>query len=65
MVKKAKNDPVALSFFGNKVKRFAKQMLSDVINALACVYCYFLRVELNGYHQKYKLHWSFVYGFSL
>ena len=52
LVKKAKIDPVGLSFFGNKVKRFAKQMLSDVINALACVYWYFLRAELNGCQRR-------------
>ena len=33
----------------NKVKRFAKQLRSNNINALACVYCYFLRAELNGW----------------
>ena len=31
-----------------KAKRFAKQLLSNVINALACVHCYFLRVRLSG-----------------
>ena len=31
-----------------KVKRFAKQLLSDVINALASDYFYCLRAELNG-----------------
>ena len=46
--KRLENVPVVLNFFGKKTKRFAKQMLSDVINALACVYCYFLRVELNA-----------------
>ena len=38
----------------NKAKRFANQLLSDVINALACVYCYFLQAELNGYHHQTK-----------
>ena len=46
----------------NKAKRFANQLISDVINALACVCCYFLRAELNGYQiRKEELHWSFVY----
>ena len=36
----------------NKAKRFANQLLFDAINALANVYCYFLRAELNGYHQQ-------------
>ena len=29
-------------------KGLHKQLLSDVVDALACVYCYFLRAELNG-----------------
>ena len=34
----------------NKAKRFAKQQRSNDINAaLACVYCYFLRAEVNGW----------------
>ena len=51
----------------NKAKRFANRLLFDVINALACVYCYFLQTELNGYHHQNnkKLHWSFVNCFSL
>ena len=32
----------------NKAKRFTKQQRSNVINALACVHCYFLTAELNG-----------------
>ena len=36
----------------NKAKRFAKQQRSNVIKALACVYCYFLNAELNGYQRK-------------
>ena len=45
----------------NKAKRFAKQQWSNVINALACVYCYFLNAESNGYQQKRKeLHRSVV-----
>ena len=35
----------------NKVKKFAtfaKQQWSNDINALTCVYCHFLRAELNG-----------------
>ena len=32
----------------NKTKRFAKQQRSHLINALACVYCNFLRAELTG-----------------
>ena len=55
------NDTVCSSVSKNKAKRFANQLLPDVINALACLYCYFLRAESNGYHQKKKqLHWSFL-----
>ena len=32
----------------DKAKRFANQLLSDVIN------CFFLRAELNGYHHQSK-----------
>ena len=39
----------------NKAKRFAKQQRSNVINALACVYCYCLRAELNGWRRKEEL----------
>ena len=47
-------------------KGFLKKLLSDVINALACVYCYFLRAERNGYPKKReKLQCSFVNCFSL
>ena len=35
-------------------KRFAKQQRSSVINALACVYCYFLRAERTGWRRKKK-----------
>ena len=38
------------SFFNNKAKRFAKQQRSNIINALAYVYCYFLRAVRNGDH---------------
>ena len=34
----------------NKAKRFAKQQRSNIINALAYVYCYFLRAVRNGDH---------------
>ena len=33
----------------NKAKRSAKQLRTEVINALAFIYCYFLGAELNGY----------------
>ena len=36
----------------NKAKRFAKQLLSYVIDALAYVNCHFLPAELYGYHKK-------------
>ena len=36
----------------NKAKRFAKQQRSNAIAWLACVYCYFLCSELNGYQNK-------------
>ena len=52
---------LAMRFKLNKAKRFAKQQRSNVINALACIYCYFLRAELNGYYQrKEELHRSVV-----
>ena len=37
-----------------KAECFAKQLLSDVINALAYVYCvyHFLLAELNGYQRR-------------
>ena len=35
-----------------KAKRSAKQLQSEVINALASVYCYFLQAELNGYQKR-------------
>ena len=37
-----------------KVKRFAKQQRSNVGYALACIYCYFLRTELNGDQKLYR-----------
>ena len=40
---------ITMKFNTNKAKRFAKQQRS---NALVCVYCYFLRAESNGDHQK-------------
>ena len=38
----------------DKAKRLANQLLSDVMNTLACVYCYFLHAELNGYSTSYS-----------
>ena len=35
-----------------KAKRFAKQLLSNVINALPRVHCYFLQAEFNGYQKE-------------
>ena len=43
-------------FYLNKAKRFAKQPRSNVINALACVYCYFLRAELKGWRTRRRSH---------
>ena len=55
------NDTGCNSVSKNKAKRFANQLLPDVVNALACLYCYFLRAESKGYHQKKKqLDWSFL-----
>ena len=52
-----------------KAECFAKQRLSDVINALACLLCLlFLLAELNGYHLPEKTSYSaysFVNCFSL
>ena len=52
----------------NKAKRFANQLLSDVIT-LACVSCRFLLAERNGYQRRKEeeeeLHWSFVNCLSL
>ena len=42
------------TFFKNKAKLFAKQLLADVNNFFASVYCYCLRGELNGDQQKKK-----------
>ena len=46
-------------------KNVCKTIAFQVIKA--CVYCYFLRAELNGYHHQTKsyMHWSFVNCFSL
>ena len=43
----------------NKAKRFAKQLLSDVTNALASVYCYQNQTALKTNNKK-KLQCSFV-----
>ena len=48
-----KNWKILLTFL-NKAKRFVKQLLSDIINALDCIYCYFLQAELNGYRRRNK-----------
>ena len=40
--------------YENKAKRSAKQLWSDVINALASLYCYFLRAEVKGYQKREK-----------
>ena len=48
---------------GNKAKRFAKQLLSDVINALASVYCCQNQTALKT-NKKKKLQCSFVNCFS-
>ena len=36
----------------NKAKRFANQLLSNVMNASACVYSYFLRAEQMGWRRS-------------
>ena len=45
---------IFLHFSRNKTKRFGKQLWFKVITAFACIYCYFLRAELNGYQKRTK-----------
>ena len=47
-IRLARRHTVILISLNNKAKRFANQLLSDVIEALAYVYCYVLRAELTG-----------------
>ena len=54
-----------LTFEINKAKKFANQLLSDVINALACVYLFLFAGERIGYHQRNELQSSFANCFFL
>ena len=49
-------DFVASNFKKSENKRGKKvcqaRAVHYVINTFACIYCYFFRAELNGYHQK-------------
>ena len=49
-IPKSSNSAVTDTYF-NKPKRFANQLLSGVINALVCVYCYFLRAKRTGWRR--------------